>query len=87
MAQALGVVHILVSRKASEYRLSQQPDESMSAIFTGAPIGEHLTCRRGQAKCVVEFPLGEQSSVGSHDRTAKLEHQPAVEIDPQNVAI
>lgn len=87
VTQALGVVHILVPGEPSEHRLPQQPDESMAAIFAGAYIGEQLPRRRGQAKCVVEFAIGQQSGVRGHDRTGKLEHQASIEIDPERLAI
>jgi len=74
MAQAFGVVHILVSSEASEHRLSQQADESMPAVLAGARVGEHLARRCCKAERVVELPIGEQSRVGGDHRSAKLEH-------------
>jgi hypothetical protein len=35
---------------------------------------------------VVEFPVRDQASVGGDHRSSKLEHQPAVEIEPENLA-
>jgi hypothetical protein len=39
-----------------------------------------------KAERVVEFPVGEQSRVGGDHRSAKLEHQAAVEIQSKNLA-
>jgi hypothetical protein len=36
MTQAFCVIHILVSGKSPEHRLSQHPDESMPAVLAGA---------------------------------------------------
>src|SRR5262249_4336765 len=85
MAQALGVVDILVSSKATEHRLSQQTRQRMATILAGPRVREAVAGHRGQAKRLVEFPVGHESSVGSYDRTAKLEHQVAVEIEPENI--
>ena len=87
MAQAFCVVHILVSGKSPEHRLSQHSDESMPAILAGACVGEHIARHRGKAERVVEFPVREQAGVGGDHRSAKLEHQPAVEIEPENLVI
>ena len=61
MAQALGVVHVLISGEPPEDRLPQHPDERMSAILAGSSIGERFARHRGKAERVVEFPIGEQS--------------------------
>ena len=87
MAQPLGVVHILVSGKPPEHRLPQQPDQSMPAVLAGARVGERLARHRGQAERVVEFAIGEQSGIGGDHRAAKLQHQPAVEIEPESLVI
>src|SRR5262249_52289808 len=58
MTQALGVIHILVSGKATKYRLSEQPGQCMPTILAGACVGQNITCHRGQAECVVEFAIG-----------------------------
>jgi hypothetical protein len=87
MAQPLGVVHILVSGKSSEHRLSQHSDESMSAILASACVGERITCHRAEAQRVVQFPVCEQACVGGNHRSAKLKHQSAVEIEPESAII
>ena len=84
MAQPLGVVHILVSGKSSEHRLSQHSDESMPAVPTSACVGERIACNHGQAEHVIEFAIGQQSGIRGHHRAAKLEHHAAVEIEPEN---
>lgn len=85
VTQELGVVHILVSSEAAKHRLPQHSDESMPAILTGPCVREPLTCHRCRAERVVEFPVGQQSGVGGDDRTTKLEHQSAVEIESENL--
>ena len=85
MAQAFGVVHILVSGKATEYRLPEQPDQCMAAILAGACVGEHSLAIADQSERVIEFAIGKQPGIGGHDGTAKLEHQAAVKIEPNSI--
>jgi hypothetical protein len=46
---------------------------------------EHVTGHAGQAKRVVQLAIWEQSRIGGDRRAAKLEHQPAVKIEPQRL--
>src|ERR1700724_179730 len=47
MTQAFCVIHILVSGKSPEHRLSQHSDESMPAVLAGARVGENIAGHRG----------------------------------------
>jgi hypothetical protein len=87
MAQAFGVVNILVSRKPSEYRLPQQPDKSMPSIPSGARIGKHITSQRAETEGVVKFAIGEQPGIGGDPQTMELKLQAAVEIEAQSAII
>jgi hypothetical protein len=85
VAQALGVVHVLISSKAAEHRLPQQTDQRMAAVPAGSRISECLARHLGQAECIVEFAVCQQSRVGRDHGPTKLEHQAAVEIEPNNI--
>jgi hypothetical protein len=50
VAQALGVVHVLISSKAAEYRLAQQADQRMAAVPAGSRISECLARHLDQAE-------------------------------------
>jgi len=80
VAQALGIVHVLVAGETAKHRLPQQPDQCMATVLAGARIGEGLARYSAQSECVVEFAIGQQSGIGGDHRAAKLQHQPAVEI-------
>jgi hypothetical protein len=41
MTHALGVIHILVSGKATKYRLSEQPGQCMPTVLASACVGQH----------------------------------------------
>ena len=87
MPQTFGVVHVLVSSEATKYRLSEQPGQCVPAILASACVGEYIAGHHGKAERVVEFPVREQAGVGGDHRSSKLEHQPAVEIESENLGI
>jgi len=57
----------------------------MTTVLAGTSVGERLTCHRGQPECVVEFAISKEPSIRCHHGAAKLEHQTAVKIEPNNV--
>src|SRR5262249_54058064 len=85
VAQALGVVHILVSSKATKYRLPEQPGQYVSTILASVCVGRNITTHLVQTEYVVEFAISQQPSSGGHHGTAKLEHQAAVKIEPNSI--
>jgi uncharacterized membrane protein AbrB (regulator of aidB expression) len=46
MAQALGIVYVLVAGDTTKHRLPQQTDQCMAAVLAGARIGPDLAPRR-----------------------------------------
>src|SRR5262249_17503158 len=52
VAQALGVVHILVSGKATKYRLPEQPGQCVPTILATACVGQNITRHLGQTEYV-----------------------------------
>jgi Enoyl-(Acyl carrier protein) reductase len=63
MAQALGVVHVLVSGKATKYRLPEQPSQCVSTILASACVGQNITRHHRQTDRIIEFAIGKQPSV------------------------
>jgi hypothetical protein len=74
VTQAFGVIHVLISSKTTEHWLTQQTDQRMATVPTGARISEPLACHRGQPECVIEFAVCQWSGIGRHHGEAKLEH-------------
>ena len=73
VAQALGVVHILVSGKATKY---------VSTILATACVGQNIARHRRQSEHVeIDQPVG----IAKASNLAKLEHQAAVEIQPNSI--
>ena len=58
----------------------------MAAVLAGARVREQPTRHRCQPERVVEFTIGKQPSIGGDHAAAKLQHQAAVKIKPNNVA-
>src|SRR5271168_955032 len=54
-----GVVHILVAGQPAKYRLPQQPDQQMPAVFARARFRQSLAAACSQAKNVVQLAVGE----------------------------
>jgi hypothetical protein len=86
VAQAFGVVHVLIS-ETTKYRLPQQSDERMAAVPAGARVSEYLARHRAQPECVVEFAVCQQSGIGRDHGAAKLQHQTAVEIELESPVV
>ncbi len=85
MPKPFGVVDILVSGKPPKHGLTQHTDQSMAAVLAGAGVGERLAGHRAKAECVVKFTVCKQTGVRSDHRTAELERQSAVEIEPERL--
>ncbi len=73
MAQPIGMVHVLVACKPSEYRLAQQAGQPMATILAGASVGERIGTRVGQVQGVIQLAIGKQSAVRGDHAAAKLE--------------
>jgi hypothetical protein len=83
MAKTVSIIHILVSGKAAKDRLPEQPGQCVAAISARAGVGQNIARQRRQSQHVIEFAIGKQTGIGGHDRTAKLQHHAAVEIEPE----
>jgi hypothetical protein len=53
-------------------------------ILATACVGQNITRHLAQTEYVVEFAISQQPSIGGHQGAAKLEHQAAVEIEPNS---
>jgi hypothetical protein len=86
-AQTVGVVHILVADQPPECRLPQQPDQEVLSVLASACIRQSLAAACGQSEHVVQLAIRQQSAIGSDHRTAEPEHQAAVKVEPQRLAV
>ncbi len=67
-------------------RLLQHFHTRTTAILAGARICETLARYIRKTESIVKFTVGEQAGVGRDDWSAKLEHHPAGEIQPERLA-
>jgi hypothetical protein len=67
--------------------LTQQADQSVAAVLARACIGENSRTCVGQAEGVIQLAIRQQPRIGSDRGTAKLQHQPPVEIEPQRTPV
>jgi len=56
-------------------------------IIPGACVGEPLARHRAEAERIVEFAVANSPGSEVTTESAKLEHQPAIEIKPENLGI
>src|SRR5262249_49051578 len=56
-----------------------------NAPFLPLRASQNITRHLGQTEYVVEFAISQQPSIGGHQKAAKLEHQAAVEIQPNSI--
>jgi hypothetical protein len=87
MPKPLGVVYVLVAGEASKDGLPEQPCQGVPPILACSRVGQNIARHVRQSERVVEFAVGQQASVGGHDRSAKLQHQAAIEIKPQSAVL
>ena len=83
-SETLGVVHVLITAKASKYRLTEQPRHTVPSVLAGTVIVESIPGNLGQLKRIVKLPIGKQTGVRSDLGTVKFQLQSAVEINPQS---
>jgi hypothetical protein len=82
MAQSLGVVDILYPA-AAEHRLPQLPTRACRPFLPVRASASLSPAVSERPRAFVKLAIGKQPSIGGDDQTAKLEHQPAVEIEPE----
>src|SRR5262249_31563657 len=85
--EALGVVHVLVAGQPAIDRLAEEGPQAVLGVLPDAGVMQSTRRRVGQAQRVVEFAVGQESSVAG-DRGA-VEHQfdLAVEVHAQGVLV
>jgi hypothetical protein len=82
-AEAVGVVDISISCQTAVDRLTQQGRQGVLGVLIGAGVVHGSHRRAGQSEGVVEFPIGEKSSVRRDRRAVKLPLDLAVEVNAQ----
>ena len=58
------IIDILVSGEAAIDRLAKEAYQTVPAVLARSAVRDKVTGHRGQAKGIIEFPMGEQANVG-----------------------
>src|SRR5665811_2003391 len=83
--EPVGVVHVLVSGKATEYRLPQHSDQIMPSVPADASISQIFPRDDHQAEHIIQFPERKQTSIRGDAGTVELQLEAPVEIEPRSV--
>ncbi len=83
MAKAIGVVDVLIPGQTPEHPLAELGRQRVAAVLPGPDVGENLSGPLGQAKGVIKFTEGKQTSAGGGLRAVKLQPHAALESDLQ----
>jgi hypothetical protein len=81
----LGVVDVLVAGEPAVDGLAQQAEQPVPNVLPAPTFGERRRRQGGEAKSLVQLPVGEQAAVGRDPRPMELELKAAVERDPQGL--
>jgi len=70
--------------KNSQHAMAELPDKTVTTVLPTTGVREHAPGNFGQSDRIIQFPICQQTSVGSDFGTVKLKLQPTVKIKPQN---
>ena len=84
LAEAVGIVHVLIASEPSESRLSEKAGHPVLAIFPGSGINQPITGNGCQAEGIVQFSKRKEASIRGDLGAVKFQLQPTVKIEPQN---
>ena len=87
MAQPLGVVDVLVSRKPTEHRLAQHAHQIVATVAARAAVNQVLARDSRQAERIIEFAISQQARIGGDARTVELQLEAALEIEPEGIGL
>jgi hypothetical protein len=72
LGKTFRIVGIVVAGKAAVDRLSEQRDEVVSDVATGAAFLDIVGSNMGKAQGIIQLSNGQESGVGSDGGTVKL---------------
>ena len=82
--EPVGIVHVVVSAKASENGLAELPDKTVTTVLPATGVREDIPDNLAQSDRIIQFPVRQHPSVGRDLGTVELQLQPTVKIQPQN---
>jgi hypothetical protein len=76
-SEPLSVVHVLVAGKPAEHRLAEQPAQLVACVPATAAVEELRDRDVGEPEGIVEFTVGEQTTVRTDPGAMEFELDPA----------
>ena len=83
LGKAFGIIGVIVASKAAVDGLSEQRDEVVSDVATGAAFLEIVGSNMGKAQGIIQLSNGQESGIGSDGGTVKLQTDFGVELEPE----
>ena len=83
MGKAFGIIGVIVASKAAVDGLSEQRDEVVADVATGAAFLEIVGSNMGKAQGIIQLSNGQESGIGSDGGTVKLQTDFGVELEPE----
>ena len=78
--EPVGIVHVVVPTKAPENGLAELPDKTVATVFPTTSVREYAPGNLAQPDRIVQFPVRQQSRIGSDLGTVELKLEPTVKI-------
>ena len=75
---SVGIVHVVVPTKAPENGLAELPDKTVATVFPTTSVREYAPGNLAQPDRIVQFPVRQQSRIGSDLGTVELKLEPTV---------
>jgi hypothetical protein len=85
--QPLGIVHILVSRQATVYRLAQQVGKGGLRILPSAGVRQMLLDQFSESETLVEFAYQDQAAVRGDARTWEIHPERGIERELKGLVL
>ena len=83
MGKTFGIVGVIITSQATVDGLSEQRDEVVSDVATGAAFLEIVAGDMGKAQGIIQLSNGQESGVGGDGSTVKCQAGFGVELEPE----
>ena len=70
-AEPVSIIHVVVSAKASENRLTELPYKTVATVLPATGIREHVPGHLGKFESVIEFSVGKKTSARRRSKSTR----------------
>ena len=82
--EPVGIVHVVLPAKAPKNGLAELPDKAVATVFPTTSVREYAPGNLARSDRIVQFPVRQQSRIGSDLGSVELKLEPTAKIQPQN---